>query len=206
MEFFKKKFSKNYFIITLLFIQMNCLHVFSYSYFDNFINSTIALENQNYENQKIFFESIYKTANISDDCKTSILRTMEAFKNLEYWSYQMYNSWGKFPPSGILEGTVTDFGDYDQCLAIKPNEVIGKSQYCLIDISLPLPQPMPRHQNFYHKVNILPEFMNKSGNNVFNKLLEHASYFYWLYLRLGICTPNKCTENDVKAMAKKSEF
>jgi hypothetical protein len=41
----------------------------------------------------------------------------------------MYNSWGKFPPSGIIEGTVTNFGDYNQCLAIKPNEMIGESQY-----------------------------------------------------------------------------
>jgi hypothetical protein len=117
----------------------------------------------------------------------------------------MYNSWGKFPPSGIIDGTVTDFGDYEQCLDIKPNEVIGESQYCLIDISLPLPKPMPIHQNFYHKVNVLPEFVNKSSNNVLVKLSEDASYFYWFYIRLGICTPNKCNQNDVKAMAKKSE-
>jgi hypothetical protein len=58
------------------------------------------------------------------------LNVMNAFTNLEDWSYQMYNSWGKFPPSGIIEETVTDFDDYDQCLAIQPNEVIGKSQYC----------------------------------------------------------------------------
>jgi hypothetical protein len=46
----------------------------------------------------------------------------------------LFDTWGKFPPKGILEGTVTDFGDYDQCLAIEPNEVIRESQYCLIDI------------------------------------------------------------------------
>ncbi len=47
----------------------------------------------------------------------------------------MLNSWGKFPPSAIFKGTVADFADYDQCLAIKPNELIGKSQYCFINIS-----------------------------------------------------------------------
>jgi hypothetical protein len=133
------------------------------------------------------------------------LNVMNAFTNLEDWSYQMYNSWGKFPPSGIIEGTVTDFGDYDQCLAIQPNQVIAKSQYCLIDISLPLPKPMPIHQNFYHKVNVLPEFVNKSKNNVLVKLSEDASYFYWVFIRLGICTPKKCSESDIRFLAEKSE-
>jgi hypothetical protein len=115
----------------------------------------------------------------------------------------MYNSWGKFPPSGILKGTVTDFGDYDQCLSIEPNQVIGESQYCLIDISLPLPKPMPIHQNIFHKVEVLPEFLNRSRYNVFFKFSENLAFFYWIYFKLGICTPNECTQNDVKAMAQK---
>jgi hypothetical protein len=199
------KISSNKYFIVLLIIQINSLNAFSIPFWENLINSTLEFQNQNYETQEIFFKSIYNSANISAECKSSILEALEALKNLDDWSYQMYNSWGKFPPSGIIEGTVTDFGDYDQCLAIKPNEVIGESQYCLIDISLPLPKPMPIHQNFYHKVNVLPKFMNKSENNVFIKLSEDASYFYWFYIRLGICTPNKCNQNDVKAMAKKSE-
>jgi hypothetical protein len=202
MKTSRKPFTKKYLIIELLIIQINCLNVSSFSYWD----SLKVFENLNNGTQELFFESIYKSANISDECKSSILDTLKALKNLEYWSYQMYNSWGKFPPSGILVGTLTDFGDYDQCLAIKPNTVIGESQYCLIDISLPLPKPMPIHQNFYHRVNVLSESMNKSGNNVLVKFSEDASYFYWLYLRLGICAPNKCTENDITAMAKKSKF
>ncbi len=35
---------------------------------------------------------------------------------------------------------------YNQCLAIEPNEVIGESQYCLIDISLLLLKPLPIRQ------------------------------------------------------------
>jgi hypothetical protein len=131
---------------------------------------------------------------------------MKALKLLEDWAFQMYNSWGKFPPSGIIEGTVTDFGDYDQCLAIEPNEVIGKSQYCLIDISLPLPKPMPIHQNIFHRVDVLPQFVNKSGNNVFVKLSKDASFFYWVYIRLGICSTIKCSQKDVKTLIEKSMF
>ncbi len=152
-----------------------------------------------------YFDAILKTTNISKECESSILDTMKALNNLEDWSHQMYNSWGKFPPSGFLSGTFADFGDYDQCLAIGPNEVIKESQYCLIDISLPLPKPMPIHQNFFHKVNVLPEFINKSSNNAFVKFSEDASFFYWFHIRLGICTPNKCTQNEVQAMAKNSK-
>ncbi len=57
---------------------------------------------------------------------------MDILKTLnhnEYWPYKMLNSWGKFPLSVIFKGTVAHFGDYDQCLAIKPNEMIGESQY-----------------------------------------------------------------------------
>jgi hypothetical protein len=91
-------------------------------------------------------------------------------------------------------------------LAIKPNEVIGESQYCLIDISLPLPKPMPIHQNFFHKVNVLPHFVNKSENNVFVEFSEDASYFYWISLKLGICAPNKCSQNDIHILAEKSLY
>jgi hypothetical protein len=118
----------------------------------------------------------------------------------------MYNSWGKFPPAGILDGTVTDFGDYEQCLSIEPNEVIGESQYCLIDISLPLPEPMPIHQNLFHRVNVLPQYVNRSRNDVFFKLAEDASFFYWINPKLGICVPNKCSINDVKTIARKRKL
>jgi len=170
------------------------------------INASIVFKENNLSVYQKYIESIYKSTNISHECETSILDTLRALQNLEDWSYQMYNSWGKFPPSGVIEGTVTDFGDYDQCLAIKPNEVIGESQYCLIDISLPLPKPMPIHQNFFHKVDVLPQFVNKMENNIFVKLAEDASFFYWFYIRLGICIPNKCSKSDVKALAQKCKY
>ncbi len=198
------KISSNKYFIVLLIIQMNSLNAISIGFWENLINSTLEFQNQNYGTQKSYFESVYNSANISAECKSSILGALKSLENLEDWSYQMYNSWGKFPPSGIIEGTVTDFGDYDQCLDIKPNEVIGESQYCLIDISLPLPKPMPIHQNFFHEINVLPEFMNKSSNNVFVKLSKDASLFYWVELKVGVCLPNMCSHNDVKALLEKS--
>jgi hypothetical protein len=124
----------------LLSIQIQSLNALRVSFWEKLINSSIDFENENYETQEHYFISFFNSVNISRECESRILDTLKALKNLEDWSFKMYNSWGKFPPSGILDGTVTDFGDYDQCLAIKPNEVIGKSQYCLIDISFQLPK------------------------------------------------------------------
>ncbi len=196
----------SFLIFILLFITANCLVCNAFSNWENMINASIVFKENNLKVYQKYIESVYKSTNISEKCETSILDTLRALQNLEDWSYQMYNSWGKFPPSGVIEGTVTDFGDYDQCLAIKPNQVIGESQYCLIDISLPLPKPMPIHQNIFHKVNVLPQFVNKSSNNVFVELSKDASFFYWIYMRLGICAPNLCKSDDLKELAENSEY
>jgi len=156
-----------------------------------------------------YLKRLIQSVNTSEECSTSISDTLQSLNNFEDWSYQMYNSWGQFPPSGILGGTVTDFGDYDQCLSIKPNKVIGKSQYCLIDVSIPLPEPMPKHQNFFHEVNVLPQYFNKSQKSVFVQLSKDASLFYWFFIRQGICAPNKCSKTDIENIAnkrKKSNF
>jgi len=193
-------------LLILLYLSINKTNGSIFSDWEKLINATKLYQQKYLSTNVQYFDAILKTTNISKECESSILDTMKALNNLEDWSHQMYNSWGKFPPSGFLSGTFADFGDYDQCLAIEPNEVIKESQYCLIDISLPLPKPMPIHQNIFHRVDVLPQFVNKSGNNVFVKLSKDASFFYWVYIRLGICSTIKCSQKDVKTLAEKSKF
>lgn len=54
-------------------------------------------------------------------------------------------------PSGILDGTLTDFGDYDECLAIekfdKKKKVQFTGQYCVVD-AIPMLPPMPHRVQF----------------------------------------------------------
>ena len=119
--------------------------------------------------------------------------------------YLVYNSWAKFPPSGLLEGTSSDFGAYDQCLSIEPNEVMGRAQYCMIDLSLPLPQPQPMHHNLHHKVTVIPKDIESnssvlSADNLFTSLSAEASFFYWVSIRTAICVPNKCSQNDINSL------
>ncbi|XP_054153015.1 nose resistant to fluoxetine protein 6-like [Oppia nitens] len=155
---------------------------------------------------KSFVEEVVQSSNVSHSCSQSISATLEAIDRLEDWSLLMANSWPTIPPIGIFEGTVTDLGAYDQCLAIVDNEVLGSAQYCLLDFKFPLPEPMAKQHNLFHQINDLLPANNSSQinttNNALNIIAKEASIFYWISLRLGICTPNKCNTNDISTMAK----
>lgn len=122
---------------------------------------------------------------------------INASKHFDLWALKMTNSWGKFPPTGLFEGTVTDFGDYDECLAV------NVSQYCSIRLSLPLPKLKYTH-NIYYKIDGL--FANQNESNMFTKLSDEASIFYWTSLQFGICLPQKCNESDAKSIAKTGKY
>lgn len=55
--------------------------------------------------------------------------------------------------AGLLEGTVTDFGAYDECVNIPGNDVIGQSQYCTVEMR-PLLPPRPRFHNLVHTMDV----------------------------------------------------
>ncbi|CAG2112969.1 unnamed protein product [Medioppia subpectinata] len=152
-----------------------------------------------------FISRIVSSVNVSAECRESVRNTLQSFEGLEDWAFQMLNSWGDFPPKGVMEGTITDFGDYDQCLSIEPNLSIGRSQYCLVDLEVPMPKPLVSENiNYFDIIDVLPKSVNKSSNNIFVKLSRDASYFYFFFLRTGICTPDKCTKHDIKLMVHKS--
>ena len=146
--------------------------------------------------------TISRSKNISFECNNVLLEFFEGVTNGKDWAIEMVNSWGRFPPSGLLIGTSTEYGSYDQCLSVEPNSVIDEPQYCLIDVKPPVPQPMPFHMNLHHRVNVLPKSINTNESNVFVKHSEFASYYYWIDIRTGICVPSNCSQKDVELLAK----
>lgn len=193
---------KTFKILLVFCLKINFLFCSSNNNWQRISNTFALFETKNLLPDLEFIDSFYKWKNISKECSTSIFDTINSLKKLEYWSYQMYDSWGRFPPMGILEGTVADLGHYDQCLSIKPNEVITESQYCLIEMKMPLPEPQPLHININNKVNVLPQFLNISKNNFLAKLSDNSIYFYLYAIRQGICAPKKCDKNDLTVLAK----
>ncbi len=91
-------------------------------------------------------------------------------------------------PIGLLSGTITNYGDYDQCLAIKGMsagyEVNGK--YCFLNIRPPLPP--------------VGQTLNLTGSIYENSWLnEKVGKFARMYARIsnGICLPSVCNEIEI---------
>ena len=144
--------------------------------------------------------ALIKSTNVSVTCNQSLLATLNGIQDMNLWAIRLINSWGQFPSSGVLIGTSTDFGSYDQCLDIEPNTIIDRPQYCLIDVRPPLPQAV--HHNFYGHVDVLPVDYKNNGS-IFEAYSKFASFYYWFSLRTGVCVPSKCSEQDITALTKR---
>ena len=84
-----------------------------------------------------FHGDILQSEALSDDCKSDLYSALTALRLRQTWAVKLFNSWAKFPPPGLSRGTLTDFGDYDQCLGADVGAVVP--QYCLLDIAAPMP-------------------------------------------------------------------
>lgn len=74
---------------------------------------------------------------LSSNCHKALLKLLDDLKMEKLWAYQMIDSNGLLPNSGLSSGTMVNFGAYDQCLAIKTAEPDSiKGQYCLIETKL----------------------------------------------------------------------
>ena len=106
-------------------------------------------------------------------------------------------------PSGLMSGTLTSLGDYDQCLSVKSgngmNEIVG--QYCLLHLKVQM--PAKRHViTFKDRLINLNE--SQFQNTWIDNYVVHILYnFYYFSVTNGICVPSKCTQNDLETIAAK---
>ncbi|XP_076352304.1 nose resistant to fluoxetine protein 6-like [Tachypleus tridentatus] len=154
---------------------------------------------------KPIIDDFLKTINVSEDCYQSVMTVLTSFGKMETWSTKMIDSNGRLP-SGLLEGTLTSLGSYDQCLdIISPNTshyvTTFQGQYCSVLFRPPLPARSPKYLSIAAGVKILSNF-SKPGE-VFHHLAQNAQFFYFAALRIGICVPSTCTIHDVQKIATK---
>lgn len=126
--------------------------------------------------------SIYHHGNLSSiptlspSCKSSLLEIENAMSRNEMWTYSFPDSTAS-SPSGLLKGTVTDFGEYDNCLETKTPEAVAlpfQGQYCMVEF-MPIP--------------------NSLLHNMTLRVLPALGFFN---LTLGFCVPSTCSTIDVK--------
>lgn len=156
--------------------------------------------------------SMASDAKVSGSCSGAILKWILNLKNMRTWAVQMLDAIGK-PSAGLLEGSLTLFGNYRQCLNVRaPDEdeievadgewrEYFRGQYCVLQIKPPLSQK-PR---FYSLNSTISSLLRKSykyyERNVYDDLAELAMAFNFVQVRADLCVPSLCARDDIQRVA-----
>ncbi|XP_064458707.1 nose resistant to fluoxetine protein 6-like [Ornithodoros turicata] len=126
---------------------------------------------------------------VSPDCTTALLKWVLAIRRLDPWALRMLDAMGR-PPAGIFEGTITDFGAFDQCLEVRAQNGWGddvfRGQYCSLFLKPNIDTSRP------------VAFLKTSKRN----LTRIMKSIWFPGFRLGICVPSVCSRNDIDALVK----
>lgn len=100
------------------------------------------------------------------------------------------------PPSGILDGTLTDLGSFEECLEVKSvgNISAFTGRYCLLDMRAAFDQNIP--------LGIAPPPGIKTTDLVWHPALQiFWSRNHLLSFRYGACIPSTCSKEDFQELA-----
>ncbi|XP_022241743.1 nose resistant to fluoxetine protein 6-like [Limulus polyphemus] len=153
-----------------------------------------------------YIQSIFTDVRVTSQCAEEFRSFLQDLVQMKTWAFEMFDASGK-PPGGLLEGTVTAFGSFDQCLRIwvpkrylGPNNGVMQGQYCSVHFQ----PPLPSRERYDTALKTFDLFSNiSSKDNLLYELGQHAQYFTFIAYRFGICVPSSCTREDVTKVAKK---
>ncbi|XP_077532175.1 nose resistant to fluoxetine protein 6-like [Haemaphysalis longicornis] len=128
-------------------------------------------------------------AGSSPECMGALFKWVLAIRRLEPWALRMVDAMGR-PPAGIFEGTITDFGSFDQCLEVRHRDSWGdesfRGQYCSLFLKPNIDTSRP------------VSFLRNSRRNL-SRIMKSV---WFPGFRLGICVPSVCSRNDIDALIK----
>ncbi|KAI1298484.1 hypothetical protein HDE_04186 [Halotydeus destructor] len=137
---------------------------------------------------QLLFEDVDKLlislgSEITPSCVKQLKQVSNSMDLGDEWAFRFLDASGK-TPAAFLEGTVSSFGDYDECLDISSHNTDGaiSGKYCMVDI-------FPRRP----KKDLTPGRISLATPQHFN-----ASAYY-----IGLCFPSACTVPDVRVLVKK---
>ena len=121
------------------------------------------------------------------------------------------DSYGNFPPAGLMEGTFADYGEYDQCLNARTPTIkrpIIRGQYCLAKIILPFAhknnfvEPQLDRRDLSFVIPVTEDFDTRlvTVRNMIGALNSVNGTIF----RLGLCLPSVCSAQEVQHMVNKS--
>ncbi|KAL3181652.1 hypothetical protein MRX96_036563 [Rhipicephalus microplus] len=129
-------------------------------------------------------------ADISTDCTFGLLQFTRAIQDLEPWALRLIDASAKYP-TGVLQGTLSDMGAYDECIETVVQNKYGatkvRGQYCDLHLSL--------GDDDAFLENLLPalSYSHKKVRNFTSYVLDEALPG----LRLGVCFIDACNEQDI---------
>jgi hypothetical protein len=148
-------------------------------------------------------------AKISSNCSGGILKWVLSMNQLKGWALRMLDASGK-PIAGLLEGSMTMFGNHRQCLKVRaPDddeiEFAGefreyfRGKYCVIQAKPWLPEK----ERFYNLNTKLKSLMGESENEwydrtIFEELNEWLLAFNFVNIRYDLCVPSVCSREDIQ--------
>lgn len=112
-------------------------------------------------------------------------------------------------PKGLIEGTFSSFGDYDQCVNIRSansNNIDSTftGKYCLLSPILPFPEP-----NSYKTGEPVHELYSVFANNLeypqlrplatVGKMIGLLNVINGSTIKIGICIPSTCDASDIES-------
>ncbi|KAF8787761.1 Nose resistant to fluoxetine protein 6 like protein [Argiope bruennichi] len=146
------------------------------------------------------FLRIHSQLNISSQCNAALLQMVSGLRNFKSWAVKMVDSSGRLP-SGTFEGTLTDLGDYDQCLDIvqptRGKHMNIQGQYCTLEVAPVLPSVRSSATMNTKLLN----FGNISTDSVLTDISHGSALFHLMMMRIGICVPSPCVADDLQALA-----
>ncbi|KAI5700102.1 hypothetical protein M8J75_014303 [Diaphorina citri] len=117
---------------------------------------------------------------------------LDRLRNLDLWAVQMYDGSAKIP-SGLLNGNVNQFGDFDLCMGAKQPDGEGiQGQYCLSYVELEVANS--ENKNLQHILNLMKSF------SPFKSKLEDPGHRVPRFssINWAVCVPSSCSPQDVE--------
>ncbi|KAG8200757.1 hypothetical protein JTE90_022358 [Oedothorax gibbosus] len=131
---------------------------------------------------------------LSPECQHSLFKWIADLRGLKPYALKMADASAKVV-DGILTGTLSGFGSFDQCVEIiisKEKNVRG--QYCTIEAWPKLP-PKPRFYAINRRLDAFKRFENDTGP--LGEFTKYLQLFYMFPFRLGVCIPSTCSREDL---------
>ncbi|XP_037557843.1 nose resistant to fluoxetine protein 6 [Dermacentor silvarum] len=132
-------------------------------------------------------------AKVSSGCSIGLMKLLRALRNMEPWAYRLLDASGKYP-TGLLQGTLSDVGAFDECIETVVRDVYGRetarAHYCNVYLD----------SNATDVLRYLTPAITMSHPRAIDFALESGKNKFVEGVRIGFCFISDCTQTDIQSL------